>query len=133
MHQENLPDGVFDIQCILRQQVLAGMAGEPADGCDLRPDRIWLTKDPDLFFPIRQPSAERVRGLPGDDTYRILWVLDIVFQMMEDSSRLCHAGGRDDDHWIVPLIECLRLLNGLNIGEQLEIEGGMLRLLYKPA
>ena len=85
----------------------AGMRAQAADGHDLRLAEILLAKDPHLAFAVGQSSTKRVGSLPGDDQDGVASVFDVVLEVVQDPTAFRHAGCRDNDHGLVPLVKRL--------------------------
>ena len=66
-------------------------------------------EDGDVFLTCHDTRAEGRRGAVAYRKHRVLRVVDVIRQMMFDTSSLHHARCRDDDAWFLALVQCLTL------------------------
>src|SRR6266498_2564557 len=87
VYQKNFLRTAFCIHSIFRQEVLSRVTGESADRGDFCPYRIRFTKNLDMFLAVRKTTSQGVWRLPRNNTNGVLRIFNIVFEVMEDTSR----------------------------------------------
>ena len=133
MHQEDLLDAVFYTGGIFNQQILPGVTGQAADGRNVAIAFVDFAKYAHFRLAVCQPAPHRVRRLPGDDADGVLRILDIVANVMDDTSRFRHTRSGDDDHRVGAFVQRLRLFHRADISQHLEIQRRMTRFRHELA
>lgn len=81
----------------LDEMIVIGVGRQALEVDDFRLDGDLLAEELDLFNAIEQPTAQRAGRLEADEHDRAVRAPEIVLQVMADTARVAHAGGRDDD------------------------------------
>src|SRR5579885_3868970 len=92
------------------QLALIGVAAEFVQARNLRPDALRLAENPHLRPFLDQLAAEGILRLKSRDQNRISRVLNVVPEVVQDTSLLAHAGSRNHHERTVKIVEALRLL-----------------------
>ena len=94
-----------------------GVAAEGVDGFDVAADAERFAEDGDLFVAAGKVGAECVGGAPADDEDGGAGVLDVVFDVVPDTTGFGHAGGAKDDAGFAEGVDADALLDGADVGE----------------
>src|SRR5262245_58096514 len=115
MHEPRLADLASKRAEEFAEIVAVGMTGKAVHHNDLRPDRICFVVNANFGARFNKSAAKRFRRLVADDENRIARILDVVFQMMQDSARFAHAACRDDHARIFEMIQRFALFDRADI------------------
>ena len=81
-----------------------------------------FAEDLDVFFPVGQAAAQRIRRLPTDDQDRIERIFDVVAQVVQDAPGFRHTRGRDDHHRVFAVIQRLRFLDRAGVHQAVKTQ-----------
>src|SRR6187399_1451535 len=105
MHNENLlevPREIFDVTF---EFVLVRVAGEGVDRCDLGANGVRFAEDVYRISTRKNLSAQCVFRTESNKQDQVVWIADVVLEMMKDAPGFTHPGGTDDDGCVLQVIE----------------------------
>ena len=94
--------------------IVIGVGRQALEVDDFRLDGDLLAEELDLLYAVEQPAAQCAGRLEADEYDRAVRAPEIVLQVMADTARVAHAGGRDDDLGRRVHVEHLRFLARLD-------------------
>src|ERR1043166_1403450 len=110
MDHEDAAERAGDLFDPRAQLVFIGVTGEGIDRLNGRSNIVRLAEDIHFFWAGGEMRTERVRCAPANNEDSIAVVLNIVLDVMADTTRFGHAGGAEDDTRFLQIVECDRFL-----------------------
>ena len=102
---------------------MVGVAGEGVEDFDVGVHFKFVAEDAHSFMPLSQLPTQGVLSAVADEEQDVALVFDVVAQMVQNATRLGHAGGGDDDGGPLDLVEALGFIHAAHELQALEAEG----------
>ena len=77
----------------IQQSLLIGVATGAVEGANLGVDGDGLPEELQFLGPMQERMSGRAHGLIPHEEDRVLWIPQIVFQMVPDAASVAHTAG----------------------------------------